>query len=301
MRDVVREVADAVLYEGHVLWPYRRSAIKNRQRWTFGGVYPAAYARTTNDRSAVSFDCLVEGEDPSVEVEVRFLQIVHRQVVDRGVPVDELVRGDELHQTWDEAIERRVGPGPFVFPPGTESDEPYVRTRQLVQGWVTLRRRRLGVALHRATVVIENTSPWSGAVRDEAMRRALASAHAVLRVKGGAFVSALDPPPGLKRHVDACRVNGLWPFLVGRRRDRRTVLASPIILYDYPRVAPESPGDFFDGCEIDQLMVLSILGLSDAEKEEIRAGDPRARAILERTEAMSQDELLRLNGAWRHA
>jgi hypothetical protein len=50
--DVVRQIADAVLYEGHVLWPYRRSSIKNRQRWTFGGIYPDAYARSAGDRSA---------------------------------------------------------------------------------------------------------------------------------------------------------------------------------------------------------------------------------------------------------
>ena len=89
-------------------------------------------------------------------------------------------------------------------------------------------------------------------------------------------------------------------MLVGERGDRSTLLASPIILYDHPEVAPESPGDFFDGCEIDQLLVLSILGLSDAEKQEVRAGDPRARAILERTEAMSADEIMRLHGTWRN-
>ena len=42
--DPIRAIADAVLYEGYVLWPYRRSALKNTQRWTFGGVYPRAHA-----------------------------------------------------------------------------------------------------------------------------------------------------------------------------------------------------------------------------------------------------------------
>ena len=50
--DPVRAIADAVLYEGYVLWPYRRSALKNQRRWTFGGVYPrgAQRARIPDDR-----------------------------------------------------------------------------------------------------------------------------------------------------------------------------------------------------------------------------------------------------------
>jgi hypothetical protein len=104
---------------------------------------------------------------------------------------------------------------------------------------------------------------------------------------------------GLRLQAEACRCDGLWPFLVGRPGDRTTMLASPIVLYDHPQVAPESPGDFFDGCEIDQLLVLNILALSEEEKREIRAGDPRARAILERTEAMTPEAMLRLHGAWR--
>jgi hypothetical protein len=77
------------------------------------------------------------------------------------------------------------------------------------------------------------------------------------------------------------------------------MLASPIILSDYARVAPESPGNFFDSGEIDQMLVLNILGMTDEEKAEMRAGDPRAREILERTEAMRPDELARLHGVIR--
>jgi hypothetical protein len=77
------------------------------------------------------------------------------------------------------------------------------------------------------------------------------------------------------------------------------VLASPIILDDHPRIAPESPGDLFDGGEIDQMLVLNILSLSDEEKAEMRDSDPRAREILERTEALSEAELMNLHGAVR--
>jgi hypothetical protein len=47
--DRARLVADAVLYEGYLLWPYRRSALKNQQRWTFGGVYPEAHGALAPD------------------------------------------------------------------------------------------------------------------------------------------------------------------------------------------------------------------------------------------------------------
>jgi hypothetical protein len=74
------------------------------------------------------------------------------------------------------------------------------------------------------------------------------------------------------------------------------MLASPIILEDHPKIAPESPGDLFDGGEIDQLLVLNILSLTDEEKAEMRAADPRTREILERTERLSSEELMRLHG-----
>jgi hypothetical protein len=146
--------------------------------------------------------------------------------------------------------------------------------------------------LHRLRVAIENISTWEGGSREEAMVHTLAAAHVLASVQGGAFVSARDSEEPLQHE-------GLWPVLVGEEGDRSTILASPIILDDYPRVAPESPGDFFDGGEIDQLLVLNLLALSDEEKREIRAGDPRAREILERTEAMTPAQLARLHGTWR--
>jgi hypothetical protein len=96
--DPLRAIADAVLYEGYVLWPYRRSAMKNQQRWTFGGVYPPGWDQ---DRTEVSASVACEGE---MDVTVRFLQVVRRQVERDGVPVDSAGG----HATWDEAVEREV-------------------------------------------------------------------------------------------------------------------------------------------------------------------------------------------------
>ena len=131
------------------------------------------------------------------------------------------------------------------------------------------------------------------------MRRTFCSTHTVLRATGGEFVSLTDPPERLRAAAAACQNVGTWPVLVGEPGQRDTLLASPIILEDHPRVAPESPGDLFDGGEIDQLLVLNILALTEEEKAEMRAADPRTRAILERTEALTPDQLMRLHGAIR--
>ena len=43
--DGARAIADAVLYEGYVLFPYRAAALKNRYRWQWGVLVPAAQAQ----------------------------------------------------------------------------------------------------------------------------------------------------------------------------------------------------------------------------------------------------------------
>jgi hypothetical protein len=270
--DSVRAVADAVLYEGYVLWPYRRSAMKNQQRWTFGGVYPPAWnAEHPDDRCVVRAECAWEGD---VDVRVRFLHVVRRQVEIGGEPVDEAVVDGERVLSWEEATEREVGPGPISIPGGSHRDElgdgvAVVRSWHGVDGFVEV---------GDGSIVVRNETPFAGGTRQDALARTFCSLHAELHA------AAFDP--------DSRSGDGLWPVLV----DESTVLASPIILDDYPKIAPESPGDLFDGGEIDQLLVLNILAMTDEEKDEMRATDPRVRAILERTEALTPDDLMQLHG-----
>jgi hypothetical protein len=284
--DAVRRIADAVLYEGYILWPYRRSATKNRQRWSFGGVYPPAHsAAHPDDPHVLQAQVLLEGSD-DVDVRVRFLHVVERSLVNAdGERVDEL----DGHLAWDEATEREVGPGPFEIPAGTES-EP-LPNGAIVRSWRELRGRvELAVADGRVTVRIENTTPWSGDSREDALRQTFCSTHAILRTREGAFVSATESD---------CENVGLWPVLVGEEGARDTMLAAPIILGDYPQIAPESPGDLFDATEIDKLLVLNVLALTPEEQAEMRATDPRAREILDRCAALSPEELMRLHGTFR--
>ena len=286
MSDAVRRIADAVLYEGYILWPYRRSATKNRQRWTFGGAYPPAWsAAHPDDPSRLQAQVLLEGSD-DVDVRVRFLHVVERSLVRAdGERVDEL----DGHLAWDEATEREVGPGPFDIPGGTQS-EP-LTSGTIVRNWRELRGIvDLSVADGRVTVRIENTTPWSGDSREDALRQTLCSTHAILQARDGAFVSATESD---------CENVGLWPVLVGEEGTRDTMLAAPIILGDYPQVAPESPGDLFDATEVDKLLILNVLALTPEEQAEMRASDPRAREILDRCAALSPEELMRLHGTFR--
>jgi hypothetical protein len=301
--DLVRRIADAVLYEGYLLWPYSSSALKNQQRFTFGGIYPPAW----EDRSATQVQMLLEGgEDTEVEIRARFLHVVKRQVLKRGVsvvPVDELEVDGERWVSWEEAVERELPPGPIRIPAGERMEEiPGGAIRRSwceLTGAVTLTRESVRRGLWRLTVRVTNTTPWTGVAREEALRQTFCSTHAVLRARGGEWVSMTDPPEALRAETDACECSGLWPVLVGEAGDRGTMLAAPIILPDYPEIAPESPGDLFDSGEIDQMLVLNILAMTERERRDMRDSDPRARAILERTEGLTEEQIARLNGAIR--
>jgi hypothetical protein len=343
--DAVRKIAEAVLYEGYVLWPYRKSAMKNQQRWTFGGVYPRAYseARGEDDPWLMQTQCLIVGaRDAKVEVRVRFLHVTERKVASPGPLrgqglgerggradagrlefVDELRVGEELYLPWDEATEREIEVGRFglsvlleaprrvgIDIPGGSSQEELtdstgevpgvlVRSWRALRGAVEVGAEELREGVFGLTVGITNTTAWGGEDRESTLRQTFCSTHTTIEIEGGNLVSMTDPPEELRELAERCENLGTWPVLVGEEGDKNLLLSSPIILSDYPRIAPESPGDLFDGGEIDQLLILNILTLTDEEKAEMRASDPRAREILERCESLSQEQLMNLHGAIR--
>jgi hydrogenase maturation protease len=137
------------------------------------------------------------------------------------------------------------------------------------------------------------------AKRDEALPQSFVSAHMLLGITGGEFISLLDPGDLYREPAAACCNTGVFPVLAGEEPSRSIMLCSPIILYDYPRVAPESAGDFFDSTEMDEMLTLRVLTLTDEEKQEMRNADPRARKILERTEALTADLMLKTHGVIR--
>lgn len=326
---IVDQVAQAVLYEGYLLYPYRPS-VKNRQRWTFGGLYPPAYSQAQGpgaaDASRAETQCLVApGLDAHLGVCVRFLHLLARRHEPAATPHGHGSRV-ETPPDWQEAMEREVDLGEisvsglmggpteqaFDFPDaywaepwngdGGRSLGAVIRRQHAVRGRVAVAAQGVAAGLVRLIVRVENdTSLETGATvdRDEAILASLVSTHAILRVRGGEFVSLLEPPEDSREAAESCRQVGLWPVLVGAPGQKDTVLAAPIILYDYPQVAPESPGDLFDATEIDEILTLRILTLTDEEKQAMAAVDDRARALLERTESLAREQLMRLHGTFR--
>jgi hypothetical protein len=314
--DPLRRIAETVLYEGHVLWPYRRSAPKNRERWTFGRLHPIAHHAQDEAASLQTQVILEAGKAAHVDVTVRFLQSVKRRVM-RGLDeVDGIEVDGQSVLAWNEATEREIAaPGIAVGdPPRRQSfavepggaEEPLcertgARVGTLVWDWRALSgelefiTESIGAAAWRVTVRVTNTTPAAGG----GLASTFLSTHVALRADGGQWVSMTDPPPRFLDAVAGCRNVGVWPVLVGESGDRTTMLAAPIVLYDHPQIAPESVGDFFDVTEIDELLVLNVLALTDDERREMAASDPRTRAIVERCTAMSRDDFMRLHGVLR--
>jgi hydrogenase maturation protease len=112
-------------------------------------------------------------------------------------------------------------------------------------------------------------------------------------------MSLLDPPDFGREAAAGCRNVGTYPVLAGDDSRRDCILSSPIILYDFPQIASESAGDLYDGTEIDEILSLRIMTLTDEEKREVRDADDRARAILERTENLAAEHFLKMHGVMK--
>ena len=242
--------------------------------------------------------------------------------------VPELEIGGKIHQTWQEAVEREVKLAPiqlkagccntviepFMFP-GSQRLEPITdeagktlaviaRRQEALEGVLEVKVKSVADDCFKLVVHILNLTPLSIAdlaSPESVMMRTFASTHTILHAKGGEFVSLIDPPADLKQLAADCRNIGTWPVLVGddKRRPCDTMLSSPIILYDYPEIAPESGGDFCDGTEIDEMLALRVMTMTDGEKHRMTSVDAFARKILERTQKMTPNQLSRLHGALR--
>ncbi len=310
--DVARSVADAVLYEGYLLYPYRASARKNQVRWQWGVLVPPAYAAAGHGEHATSHsECLLEpGTDPVLHIRLRFLQLQHRSGGDGSVPefdeaveheVDSVLSVAELFNTDLLDTGRVVA---VTVPGGTETTDGVTRQRWPLDGEIRLSARRLEgpYGVLQLTVEVVNTTQWTDpeAARHLALRHSLIAAHTVLAVTDGEFISLIDPPEWAKPAAEGCHNERTWPVMVGEAGRRDVILVSPIILYDYPVIAPESPGELFDGTEIDEILTLRTMTLTDEEKAEARATDERARKLMDRIDSMPPEMLDKLHGAIRY-
>jgi hypothetical protein len=342
--DAVRRIADAVLYEGYILYPYRASAQKNRSRWQWGVIMGPGYATADpSERDFTQAEVVLEHSgQPAVQLILRFLQVQRRSTEACGP--DAPASGV---QSWDEAVEREleftVSPGELLGAgytrdfevAGGEDREPLtaaegaadgaadgpaqgyddgpgadsgaagyaIRRREPLSGRVTVRAFPLEGPWQavRLQVRVQNRTA-GGPVpqrREDALPTAMVAAHVIMTATGGEFISMIDPPEWAKTAVAECENVGGWPVLADPDGGRDIVLSSPIILYDHPEVAPESPGELYDGLEIDEILTLRTLALSDDEKRQARATDARAAALIDRVEAMDAGDIVKLHGAVR--
>lgn len=242
--------------------------------------------------------------------------------------VPELRVDDKVYQSWQEAVERQVRlpaqdlralaarPHRVAFAfDASRTLEPIYDGRNQVAGVIVRRQAGLSGVVEAAVdpvdaqvlkvrVSIANRTPVPPCGLDDqdaVLMRTFASTHTILCVSGGDFLSMTDPPAAYAGAAGRCKNVGTWPVLVGQKGETGTTLSSPIILYDYLEIAPESPGDLCDGTEIDEILTLRIMTLTDAEKNEMRHVDRYARQILERTEKLGPDEFLKMHGVMREA
>ncbi len=337
--DRARTVADAVLFEGYLLYPYRSTSRKNQVRWQFGVLGPPGAAEAgVGEEREMSGQCVLRttadtaagtaADSGHVTVHLRFLQLQTREVErstdepGRFEPVEQLSSAGQTWVTWDEAVEREIelDPGPLSELAGTgrrlpvsvvggEDVEDLFDAEGAPIGRLVRRRWPLEAQLSvtaepvdgllRLTVAIENVAPGPVTDKDQAIRTSLIGAHLLLQAQGSEFVSLLDPPDDAQAVVAGCQQRRWWPVLAGVAGQTDLVLVSPIILYDYPEVAEESAGALFDSAEIDEILTLRIMTLTDEEKAEARATDPRAAEIIDRCDSMSPDVLARLHGVLR--
>lgn len=273
MIDQAKAVADAVLYEGFLLFPYHKAALKNRMPWQFGVLMPRNYADKSEPSSLRSqMVVLSRAAHPEAGVLIRFLQQAG-DPIEREVPLHiELCEGRTKHPFAIESLR------------GTAIVE-IARDGDVLQ---------LTFELHNESECVPNAD------RNTALDGAFISAHALLTARGAVFVSLLDPPDEAKEAVTHCLNERVFPVLVGDAgntpQTAATILVSPIILYDFPRIANASTTHTFDATEIDELLMLSVATLTDDEKEAARSAHPYVRQLVERAEALDADTQAMLHG-----
>jgi hypothetical protein len=312
-----RTVADAVLYEGYLLYPYRATSDRNRARWQFGVLGPRGAADTGLGEDATMSTQFLLRDATTLTLTVRFLHLQRRRAetaTPDGAyqPVAQLCTPTGSWMTWDEAVEAEFSFGPFdltdlpASPPALEAGAAtevelleggrLVRERHRVTAELTLRVHVDG-PVQRVTLTIGNTGA-AATDKADAISRSMIGTH-VIAVTDGAFVSLLEPPDDARAAAARCEQHRCFPVLAGPPGTHDLLLVSPIILYDHPAVAEQSRGALYDATEIDEILTLRVLTMTDDEKAQARATDPQAARIIDQCEGMSAGAMLDLHGVLR--
>ncbi|MEP6526788.1 MAG: hypothetical protein ABJA86_06455 [Nocardioidaceae bacterium] len=327
-----RAVADAVLYEGYLLYPYRASAGKNRIRWQFGVLGPrGAAGQGIGEDSTMTSEFLIRvvGDAatrvPRFTVLLRFLQrqtrSAEQRVRDAFEPIPEITVDGRRWLSWDEAVEcelefgswslSELGDGrrePISYPGGEDVELLHdtsgevagrlVRRRADLSAEIAVETTDVGNSCWQVRLSVDNTSP-PRADKESAISVSFIGTHLILVAEGADFLSSTDPPLDAIEQTAALKGHRCWPVLAGPPEESRILLVSPIIVEDHAELAPQSAGALFDSTEIDEILTLRVMTLTDEEKAEARATDPRAADIIDRCDQMTPQQMQDLHGILR--
>jgi hypothetical protein len=336
-KSLLDQITKTVLYEGYSLYPYYRSSPKNAKPVPFGAVYPEGYRKHHPDvHSTTQTECIVEGtEDTKIEITVRFLHLRNRQLLKidhdemgpgQFTPTDTLQEGDRQYHSGWEAVEREISVGTHAvskilatdvnvnieFKAEQANDIIYgddgtvagnvILKQSALDGQITVLAHPAGNQKqgYKITVQINNLTTIDnpeGSSRNDVYKHAFLSTHTILQTPKAKFISQTDPGDKWEANIEACENMNTWPILV--EQDDKTMLSSPIVLYDYPEIASESMGDMFDSTEIEEALVLHMATMPEAEKEKIEQGDPKMKAMMERVESVTPEEIMSLHGGFK--
>ncbi len=317
---VLENLTRTVIYEGYSIFPYHRSAVKNQKPIPFGVIYPEKYH--INDPHAPSLmrtECIVVGaKGTAINITVRFLHLITTQSCEPNEKSDNSTFGNG----W-QTIERRIHSEdlllaelvhknkilPIAFDKIDEKEswdkeKAGVKSKQInsvseIKGEIILDafpvENKTGIYRLRVTVKNNTSVENSGTIsRDEALRQSFLSTNTILKITNGELISCQNPPEDFKDIIAKCESIGTWPILIDE--SHTTMLSSPMILYDYPKINPQSQGDLFDSLEIEEMLILHLSAMSDEEKEKIAETDAKIRAMLDKARQVTPAELLNLHG-----
>ena len=241
--------------------------------------------------------------------------------------VERLAVDDRVYQPWQEAVERevilpvynvealayRLVPDAFSFP--AEKQFEYLRDgngqivgvimreRKQLCGAVEIMSERVEDGVFKISVRVRNTTPFEVAkdsTRDDALLSSLASTHTVLGVQDGQICFAAGSAGAAQRAGRrAARTSEPGPCWSAKKGNATLCSPRPSSFTTIPRSLRKAPAILFDGTEIDEILSLRIMTLTDDEKREMSQSDERARAMLERTETMPAEQFMKLHGVLR--
>lgn len=262
MREELEALVDSLLFEGYALYPYTPGTTKNATPTPFGIVYPPVYATEcegAHDRARL--ECQAE--------------------VQAGATLSAHLRYLAPAGSGHTASEHRRELGPVAVGERV--------SRHWAGGRFTLRSERGADGLTLIRSCVHNSTQVSaGLDRAGALAGSLISVHVVIELSGGRFLSPLQTGH------DSLNI---WPVLATEEDD--AVLGAAIALPDHPRISPRSHGNLFDNTEIEEALVLHVHSLTDAEREQAAGQDPVVREMLERTLALSSQDIIGLHSGLR--